>query len=116
MQRMCTELWYEDADEDTVVCRDKGVNTEEYEKAMYGDRMKTQSKEEEEVKCNVALCTNDSVLLERQRRRLNETTPNKNVHNVSQSDTSLNENHTGNSFNNVTMVVQGPTDDDDKNE
>ena len=77
MQRMCTELWYEDADEDTVVYRDKGVNTEEYEKAMYGDRMKTQSKEEEEVKCNVALCTNDSVLLERQRRRLNETTPNK---------------------------------------
>ena len=47
---------------------------------------------------------------------LNETTPNDNVHDVSQSDTSLNENPTGNSFNNVTTVVQGPTDDDDKNE
>ena len=44
---MCTELQYEDADEDIVVYRDKGFNTEEYEKAMYGDLMKTQSKEDE---------------------------------------------------------------------
>ena len=52
----------------------------------------------------------------KKKRRLNETTPNENVCNVSQSDTSLNENPTGNSFNNVTRVVQGPTDDHDKNE
>ena len=32
---------------------------------MYGELMKTQSKEEEEVKCNVALCTNDSVSFEK---------------------------------------------------
>ena len=112
---MCTELQYEDADEDVVVYWDQGINTEESEKTMYGDLMKTQSEEEEEVKCNVALCSNDSELLERKRRQLNKTTPNKNVHDVSQSDTSLNENRTGNSFNNVTTVVQGPTDDDDKN-
>ena len=56
---------------------------------MYGELMKTQSKEEEEVKCNVALCTNDSVSLERKRRQLNGTTPNENVHDVSQSDTLL---------------------------
>ena len=60
---MCTELQHEDADEDVVVYGDQGNNTEEYEKATYGDLMKTQSEEEEEVKCNVALCTNDSVLL-----------------------------------------------------
>ena len=77
---MCTELQHEDADEDVVVYGDQGNNTEEYEKA------KTQSEEEEEVKCNVALCTNDSVLLERKRRQLNEIIPNKNAHNVSQSD------------------------------
>ena len=35
---------------------------------MYGELMKTQSKEEEEVKYNVALCANDSVSLERKRR------------------------------------------------
>ena len=65
---MCTELQYEDAEEDVVVYSDQGINTEEYEKAMYGDLMKTQSEEEEEVKCNVAQSANDSVLWERKRR------------------------------------------------
>ena len=63
---MCTKVQYED--EDVVVYRDQGISTEEYEKAMYGKLTKTQSKEEEEVKCNVALCANDSVSLEKKRR------------------------------------------------
>ena len=63
----------------------------------------------------MALCANDSVSLERKKRRLNRTTPNKNVHDVSQSDASLNEYPTGNSFNNTTTVVQGPTEDDGEN-
>ena len=46
---MCTEVQYEDEDKDIVVYGDQGVSTEEYEKAMYGKLMKTQS-EEEEVK------------------------------------------------------------------
>ena len=112
---MCTEVQYEDADKYVVVYGDQGINTEEYEKATYGDLTKTQSEEEEEVKCNVALCANDSVSLERKKRRLNETTPNENVHNVSQSDTLLNEFPVGFSFNTVITVVQGPTDDDDEN-
>ena len=66
------------------------------------------------VKCNVALCANDSVSLEKKRRQLNETMPNENVHDVSQSDVSLNENPTGNTFNNAVTVVQGPTGDDDE--
>ena len=76
---MCTELQYEDADadEDVVVYGHQGINTEEYEKDTYGNLTKSQSKEEEEVKCNVALCANDSVLLERERRQLNKTTPTK---------------------------------------
>ena len=86
---MCTELQYEDADEDVVVYGDQGINTEEYEKATYGNLMKTQSEEEEEVKYNVAKSTNDSVLLERKRRQLNEITPDEKTHDVSQSDTSL---------------------------
>ena len=65
---MCTDLQYEDADEDKVVYGDQEINTEEYEKAMYGNLMKTQSEEEEEVKYNVAQSTNDSVVLERKRR------------------------------------------------
>ena len=38
---VCTELQYEDASEEKVVYRDQGINTEEYEKATYGDPMKT---------------------------------------------------------------------------
>ena len=34
--------------------------------------MKTQSKEEDEVKCTVAQKADDSVILERKRRRFNE--------------------------------------------
>ena len=51
---VCTEPQYEDASEDEEVYRDQGINTEEYEKATYGDLMKTQSDEENEVKCTVA--------------------------------------------------------------
>ena len=61
---MCMEVQYEDGDEDLVVYRDQGISTEEYDKAMYGKLTKTQSKEEE-VKCNMALCTNDGVSLEK---------------------------------------------------
>ena len=62
-----TEVQYEDGDKDLAVYRDQGISTEEYDKAMYGELMKTQSKEEE-VKCNMALCANDSMSLEKKRR------------------------------------------------
>ena len=65
---MCTEVQYEDTDKDVVVYGDQGINPEEYEKTSYGNLTKTQSKEEEEVKYNVALCANDSVSLERKKR------------------------------------------------
>ena len=51
---VCTELQYEDASKDKVVYRDQGIDTEEYEKATYGNLMRTQSEEENEVKCTVA--------------------------------------------------------------
>ena len=38
----------------------------------------------------------------------------ENIHDVSQSDVSLNENPTENTFNNEATVVQGPTGDDDE--
>ena len=44
---MCTEVQYEDGDEDLVVYRDQGVSREKHDKAMYGELMKTQSEEEE---------------------------------------------------------------------
>ena len=63
---MCTEVQHED--EDVLVYGDQGISTEDYEKVTYGELMKTQSEEEEEVECNVALCVNDSVSLEKKRR------------------------------------------------
>ena len=65
---VCTELQYEDADEDQIVYGDQGINAEDYKKAMYDDFMKTQIKEEDEVKCNVAQKDNNSVILEKKRR------------------------------------------------
>ena len=83
---VCTELLYEDASKDQVVHSDQGISTEEYEKATYGDLTKTQSKEEDEVKCTVAQRANDSVILEKKRRRLNENDPDKKSDDYNQSD------------------------------
>ena len=83
---VCTELQYEDASEDEVVYGDQGICAEEYEKATYGDLMKTQSEEEEEIKCTVAQQANDSMILERKRRRLNENNPDRKQDGGSQSD------------------------------
>ena len=58
---MCTDVHCEDGDEDLIVYGDQGVSTEEHDKTTYGKLVKTQSEEEEEIKYNMALCTNDSV-------------------------------------------------------
>ena len=60
---MCMRLQYEDGDKDLIVYREEGVSTEEHDKAMEGELMKTQG--EEEVKYNVALCANNSMSLEK---------------------------------------------------
>ena len=113
---VCTELQHEDADEDQIVYRDQGINAEEYEKATYGDFMKTQSEDEEEVKCTISQKAYNSVILERKRRRFNKNNPDEKPDNDSQSDTSISENHTVKSINKSTTVAQGPVDDDDENE
>ena len=114
---VCMELHYENASEDEVVYGDVGISTEEYEKATYDDLMKTQSEEEEEeVKCNVGQRANDSVILERKRRRLSENDSNKKSEDYNQSDAPINEMSTVNSINESMLGVQGPTDDNNKNE
>ena len=112
---VCMELQYEDASKDEVVYSDQGISAEEYEKATYDDLMKTQSEEEDKVKCTVAQRANDSVILERKRRCLNENNPNKKSEDYSQSDASINKRSTVNSINKSTSEVQGPTDDDNEN-
>ena len=81
---------------------DQGISTEEYEKATYDDLMKTQSEEEEEVECNVAQQANDSVILERKKRRLSREDPDKKSDDCNQSDVSINKLSTVNSVNEST--------------
>ena len=96
---VCTELQYEVASEDEVVYGDQGISTEEYEKATCGDHMKTQSEEEDDVKCTVAQRANDSKILERKRRCLNENDPDKKSDDYNQSDAPINKRSTVNSIN-----------------
>ena len=113
---VCTELQYEDASKDEVVYGDQGISIEEYEKATYDDLTKTQSEEEDKVRCTVAQRANDSVKLERKMRRLSNDDPNKKSHDYNQSDAPINKRSTVNSINELTSKVEGPTDDDNKNE
>ena len=111
---VCMDIHYEDWDEDTIMYGDQRVSTEEHDKAMYGELTRTESEEDVEGKYNVALCTNNSVSLEKRRRQLNESMPNENVYDLSQSDVSINENTTVNSFNNEGTTVQCPMDDNNE--
>ena len=113
---VCTELQYEDASENEVVYGDQGINTEEYEKATYGDLMQTQSDEENEVKRTVAQRANDSVILERKKRRFNYNDPEEKTDDSNQCDMLISERGTENSINELTPEAQGPTEDDNKNE
>ena len=100
---VCMELQYEDASEDEVVYSDQGISTEEYEKATYGNLTKTQSEEEDKVKCTVVQQANDSVILERKRRRLNKNDPDKKSDDYNQGDAPINKRSTGNSINKLTL-------------
>ena len=111
---VCTEPQYEDASEDEVVYGDQGINTEEYEKATYGDLMKTQSNEENEVKCTVAQRANDSVILERKKRRFNKNDPEEKTDDKNQCDMMISERGIENSINELTPEAQGPTEGDNK--
>ena len=101
---VCTEPQYKDASEDKVVYGDQGINTEEYEKAIYGNLMLTLSDEENEVKCTVAQRANDSVILERKKRRFNNN----------QCDTMISDGGIENSINETIPEAQGPTEDNNK--
>ena len=113
---VCTDLQYKDASEDEVVYGDQGISIEEYEKATYGDLTKTQSEEEDDVKCTVAQRANDSMILERKRRRLNKNDPDKKSDDYYRSDAPINKRSTVNSVNELTSEVQGSMDDDNENE
>ena len=113
---VCTEPQYKDASEDEEVYGDQGINTEEYEKTIYGNLMQTQSDEENDVKCTVAQRANNSVILERKKRRFNHNDPEENSDNYNQCDTMISDAGTEKSINDMIPETKGPTDDSNKNE
>ena len=66
---VCMEIQYEDESENEVVYGDQRISIEEYKKATYDNLMKTKSEEEDKVKCTVAQRANNSIILERKKRR-----------------------------------------------
>ena len=88
---VCTELQYEDASENEVVYGDQGISIREYKNATNDDLTKTQSKEEDEVKCTVAQQASDSVILERKKRHLCKEDPDMKSDDCNQSDASINK-------------------------
>ena len=49
----------QDRDEEIILYRDQGVSAEKHDKETYGDLIKMDSEEEQNIKYNVALCTRD---------------------------------------------------------
>ena len=88
---ICADTYSENKDEDIVVYGDQGISLIKYEEDMFGELMNTDSNEEKNVKYNVALCAQDSVSLEKKQRWLNRDIPSENVHNISQSNSTINE-------------------------
>ena len=72
---ICTDVYSTDESEDMIVYGDQGISSEKYDEDMYGDLMNTDSDDEQVIKYNVALLANDSVSLEKKRRRLNRDIP-----------------------------------------
>ena len=95
---------------------DQGISLTKYEEDMYGELMNTDSDEEKNINYNVALCTKDSVLLEKKQRWLNRDIPSENVHNISQRHNEINEADCEMVINKETNTIQGPISNDKENE
>ena len=80
---ICTDVYSTDESEDMIVYRDQGISSEKYDEDTYGDLMNTDSDDEQVLKYNVALLANDSVSLEKKRRRLNRDIPSETTDHLS---------------------------------
>ena len=58
---ICTDAYSDEEYEEMVVYRDRGITSRKFDKDMYAELMNTDSEEEQIVKYNVALCTQDCV-------------------------------------------------------
>ena len=68
---ICMDIYSDEEYEEMVVYGDQGISSRKFDEDTYGELMNTDSDEEQIVKYNVALCTQDSVSPEKKQRRLN---------------------------------------------
>ena len=76
---------------------------------QHGELINTDSDEEQIVKYNVALCSQDSVSLEKKRRRLNRDIPSEDKNHLSLSHNEISKVANEEAINNEIDTVQGPT-------
>ena len=81
---ICTDVYSTDGSKDMIVYGDQGISSQKYDEDTYGDLMNTDSDDEQVIKYNVALLANDSVSLEKKRRRLNRDIPSEATNHLSQ--------------------------------
>ena len=60
-----TDVYSDEEYEEMVVYGDQGVTSRKFDKDTYGELMNTDSNEEQIIMYNIALCTQDSVSLEK---------------------------------------------------
>ena len=72
---ICTDAYSDEEYEEMVVYGDQGNTSKNFDEGTYGDLMNTDSDKDSAIKYNVALHTQDSVSLEKKRRRLNRDIP-----------------------------------------
>ena len=113
---ICTDTDSDNKDEDIVVYGDQGISSIKYKEDTYWELMNTDSDEEKNIKYNVALCAQDSVSLEKKQRWLNRDITSENIHNISQSNSAINETDCEKVINKETNTVQGQTSYDEEKE
>ena len=113
---ICTDAYSDEECEDMIVYRDQGISSKTYDEEMYGDLLKTDSDEKPVVKYNVALCAQDSVSLEKKRRRLNRDIPSEDESRLSLSHNAINRTDNEDAINKEKDTVPHPTSNDDENE
>ena len=62
---ICTDVYSDEEYEEMVVYGDQGITSRKFDEDMYRELMNTDSNEEQIIRCNVALCAQDSVSLEK---------------------------------------------------
>ena len=111
---ICTDIYSDEEYKERVVYGDQGISSRQYDEDTYGELMNTDSDEEKIINCNVALCAQDSVSLEKKQRWLNRDIPSEDVNNLSQSHNEISRIDRKEAINKEIDIVQGPISYDEE--